>query len=101
MISLALAIGANTTIFSFANQMLLVQLGVPQPQQLRALTLVDGEHSVVHSTWGTGFTGDDGKHYFNSFTYPVYQQLRKQNTVLSDIFAFKRLGGDGCGPKGE
>jgi len=92
VISLALAIGANTTIFSFANQMLLVQLGVPQPQQLRALTMVDGEHSVVHSTWGTGFTGDDRKHHFNSFTYPVYQQLRKQNTELSEIFAFKRLG---------
>jgi predicted permease len=92
VISLALAIGANTTIFSFANQMLFVKLGVPQPAQLRMLTLVSGEHSAVHSTWGSSFPGDDGKRHFDSFSYPVYQQLRKQNTVLADIFGYKQLG---------
>jgi len=91
VISLALAIGANTTIFSFANQALFVKLGVPQPSQLRMLTLTAGEHSAVHNTWGSGFGGNDGIRHFNSFSYPVYQQLRKQNTVLSDIFGFKYL----------
>jgi hypothetical protein len=91
VISLALAIGANTTIFSFANQMLFVKLGVPQPKQLRMLTLAAGEHSAVHSTWGTSTSGTDGIRHFDSFSYPVYQQLRKQNTVLSDIAGFKQL----------
>ena len=91
VISLALAIGANTTIFSFANQMLFVQLGVPQPKQLRALTLVASENNAVYSMWGASFPGDDGKFHFNSFSYPVYQQLRKQNTVLADIFGFKQI----------
>ncbi len=78
VISLALAIGANTTIFSFANQVLLVQLGVPQPRQLRMLTLTAGEHSAVHSMWGTSSSGGDGIRHFDSFSYPVYQQLRKR-----------------------
>lgn len=42
--SLALAIGANTTIFSFANQMLFVRLGVPHPEQLRIFTLSADDH---------------------------------------------------------
>ncbi len=67
VISLALAIGANTTIFSFANQVLLVKLGVPQPSQLRMLTLTAGEHSAVHNTWGSGFGGNDGIRHFKSF----------------------------------
>ena len=91
VISLALAIGANTTIFSLANQMLFVKLGVPNPSQLRMLTLTAGEHSAVHSSWGSGFGDDNGRRHFDSFSYPVYQQLRKQNTVLGDIFGFKRV----------
>ena len=34
VVSLALAIGANTTIFSVANEMLFEHLGVPHPSQL-------------------------------------------------------------------
>ena len=34
----------------------------------------------------TGLTRYDG------FTYPVYQQLRANNHVLEDLFAFKGLG---------
>jgi predicted permease len=33
----------------------------------------------------------DGKHLSTSFTYPAYQQLRRQNRVFDDVFAFKEF----------
>ena len=89
VVSLALAIGANTSIFSLANQLLYAQLGVPHPEQLRLLTIIASEHSVVHSSWGSVSPAAGGGTRFASFTYPIYQQLRKESHVLDDIFAFK------------
>jgi predicted permease len=89
VVSLALAIGANTSIFSLANQLLYAQLGVPHPEQLRLLTMIASEHSVVHSSWGSVSPAAGGGTRFASFTYPIYQQLRKESHVLDDIFAFK------------
>ena len=90
--SLALAIGANTTIFSVANEMLYERLGVPHPEQLRLFTLIGDKNVAVHSSWGTWNRLTDGRTTFNSFTYPIYQQLKKDNRVLQDIFAFKDIG---------
>src|SRR6476620_7649187 len=61
--SLALAIGANTTIFSVGKQLLFDRLDVPHASSLRLLATTD-------------------------FSYPVYEQLRAQNTVLGDLLAF-------------
>ncbi|MGH9410311.1 MAG: ABC transporter permease, partial [Vicinamibacterales bacterium] len=61
--SLALAIGANTTIFSVGKQLLFDRLDVPHASSLRLLE-------------ATGLS------------YPVYEQLRAQNTVLGDLLVF-------------
>jgi predicted permease len=90
--SLALAIGANTTIFSIANEMLYERLGVPHPEQLRLLTLVGDNNVAVHSSWGDWDHLPGGRIRFDSFSYPIYQQLRKDNRVLQEIFAFKDIG---------
>ncbi len=90
VISLALAIGANTTIFSYANQVLFVRLGVPHSSQLRLLTLTGDEHMAVHNLWGNGSIGSNHS-YLDSFSFPVYQQLRQHNSVLEEIFAFKDI----------
>jgi len=90
--SLALAIGANTTIFSIANTMLYERLGVPHPEQLRLFTLTGDKNVAVHSSWGNWYRLPGGRTTFNSFTYPIYQQLKKDNRVLQDIFAFKDIG---------
>jgi hypothetical protein len=90
--SLALAIGANTTIFSIANTMLYERLGVPHPEQLRLFTLTGDNNVAVHSSWGNWYRLPGGRITFNSFTYPIYQQLKKDNRVLQDIFAFKDIG---------
>ena len=63
--SLALAIGANTTIFSVAKPLLFERLDVPHAASLRLLTATDA-----------------------SFSYPIYEQLRAQNQVLGDLLAF-------------
>jgi predicted permease len=89
VVSLALAIGANTSIFSLANQLLYARLGVPHPEQLKLLTVIGYEHSAVHSSWGSRYPAAGGGYRFDSFTYPIYQQLRKENHVLGEIFAFK------------
>jgi predicted permease len=92
--SLALAIGANTTIFSYANQMLLMQIGVPHPEQLRTMSVMGDDNMAVHDTWGSSFPAPDGQgHIVESFSLPVYRELRARNTVLEDIVGFKLLWG--------
>ena len=95
--SLALAIGANTTIFSVANEMLLEHLGVPHPGQLRLLTMSGDPKAVIHMIWGEKNELPDPKHQnqlvrYDVFTYPIFQQLRANNHVFDDLFAFKSLG---------
>ena len=68
--SLALAIGANTTIFSVGKQLLFERLDVPHAATLRLLATADAA----------------------AFSYPVYEQLRAQNTVLGDLLAFHETG---------
>jgi hypothetical protein len=63
--SLALAIGANTTIYSVAKQLLFERLDVPNAANLRLLTSTDA-----------------------NFSYPMYEQLRARNQVLGDLLAF-------------
>ena len=65
-ISLALAIGANTSIFSIAKQLLFERLDVPDAGSLRLLTTTNA-----------------------NFSYPVYEQLRAHNHVLGDLLAFR------------
>jgi predicted permease len=70
--SLALAIGANTTIFSVAKQLLYERLAVSQPSNLRLLTWTLSSDNIPSP----------------DFSYPVYEQLRAQNQALGDLLAF-------------
>jgi predicted permease len=87
--SLALAIGANTTIFSVAKSMLYDRLNVPDAEQVRTLFWNAKGHSVMHSGWGEFNSTPDGGSKCSSFTYPVYRELRAHNTVMQDLFAFQ------------
>ena len=86
--SLALGIGANTTIFTVTKSLLLDKLAVPHPDSLQLLSWSAGEGSVVHDMWGD-FDNVNGREVTTSFSYPVYEFLRKHNHSLEDIFAFK------------
>lgn len=89
IISLALGIGANTAIFGITKHILLERLAVQKPEELRLLGWTAAKNGVVHRTWGWWGKTSDGKNISTSFSYPVYQQLRRQNHVVQDVFAFK------------
>src|SRR5438034_11532534 len=73
-LTLALGIGVNTAIFSVINAVMLRMLPVESPEQLVQVGF-QGKHS------GEPFVGE-------SFPYPLFKQLRRQNQVFTDIAAF-------------
>jgi len=91
--SLALAIGANTTIFSAAKQILYERLAVPHASDLRLLTWTGTEsHVAVHHVHGDYDHLPGGLVTSPAFSYPAYTQLRAQNRVFGDLFAFRETG---------
>lgn len=80
ILTLALGIGANTAIFSVADAVLLRFLPVPNPQQIVFL------HTSDFVTGGQTGYGD------TSLTEPVYEALRKENSVFTDLVAFVPAG---------
>ena len=96
-VSLALAIGANTTIFSLAKQLLYERLAVPQAADLRLLAWNGTKgHVAVHHIWGDYAPYGEGRVTSSSFSYPAFLELRAQNrngnAVMQDLFAFKQKG---------
>jgi predicted permease len=91
VVSLALAIGANTAIFSLAKQLLHEQLAVPHPANLRVLAW-SAKTGLMRGVWGD-YNQLPGGHVGSSgFSYPAYEQLRKQNRLFESLFATKRAG---------
>jgi predicted permease len=78
ILTLALGIGANTGIFSVLRQILLQRLPVPHPEEL-VLLYGPGEHS--------GHTSSDEGDGSESFSYPMYTDLRDQNKVFAGLAA--------------
>ncbi|HEX7362971.1 MAG TPA: ABC transporter permease [Bryobacteraceae bacterium] len=67
VVSLALAIGANTALFTIANQVLLQALPVKNPERL------------VTFQWEGQFIGGSNRGLYQSFSYPAYADLRDSN----------------------
>jgi predicted permease len=77
VLTLALGIGANTAIFSVVNSVLIRSLPVKQPRQLVFLTNPDNQGMEQ------GF-GDGNRDFL---TYPEFEELSKNNEVLSGLAA--------------
>lgn len=71
VISLALGIGANTTIFTLINAVFLNPLPVEKPSELLAVLTVDANNPGV---W--------------TVSYPNYKDLRDQNEVFDSLAAY-------------
>ena len=74
IITLALGIGANTAIFSVTDRLLLRSLPVRDPDQLVLVTSVSVSPQFVS----------------NSFSYPLFNDFRRQNNVFDGMLAFTR-----------
>jgi predicted permease len=81
MLTLALGIGGNTAVFSVMNTVLLRSLPLPNPQQLVFLRVPNDPPDGVSST------GDSDR----SFSYPVFEALRKEHAAFSELMAYMPL----------
>jgi ABC-type antimicrobial peptide transport system permease subunit len=81
VLTLALGIGGNTATFSVMNTVLIRNLPLPNPEQLVRLRVPTGQPS------GASNTGDST----TSFSEPIFEELRKQREVFSDVMAYVPL----------
>jgi predicted permease len=88
MASLALAMGANTTIFSMAKSVLYDRLGVAHAEQLRLLRWTGDQQNAVQEMWGEFGPAPGGGMTGAIFSYPVYEQLRDHNEVMEGLLAY-------------
>jgi len=75
ILSLALGIGANTAIFTLTHQVLLRVLPVKDPQRLVSLT------------WTGQFIGGSTRGFLDSFSYPMYADLRDSSRAFTGLAA--------------
>ena len=73
VITLALAIGANVTVFTLADALILATLPVPHPEQLLQVSTI-GPHSI------------------EQLSIPAFQMLQQQAGVFQDILAWNGGG---------
>src|SRR6202044_1338038 len=74
VLTLALAIGLNTTIFSLLDQALMSALPVKNPEQLVVLSFAGDHPGHTHSN------GGNAPGHAHEFSYPMYKDLRDKNT---------------------
>ncbi|MGA7258252.1 MAG: ABC transporter permease [Terracidiphilus sp.] len=87
--SLALAIGANSTIFAVGRQILFGRVTVPHPEQLRLLQWVGDDNGIAKGMWGEFAPGPGGSGTLAPiFSYPMYHHLRAANRELEDLVAY-------------
>lgn len=96
VLSLALGIGANTTIYSFMESILLRSLPVADPESLVVLNWQSPPPQnankemvhVVHGIQGRFWPGDKGAIATGIFPYPAFETLRVENSVFSSLFGY-------------
>jgi len=92
VLSLALGIGANTALFSVADEVLLKSLPVKNPDQLALFSWTSGERLMGDGFWpGVNVNQNTGAHTSRSFSYLSFSQFRSHTKTVSDVFAFSSM----------
>jgi predicted permease len=89
--TLALAIGANTAIFSLVEAVLLKTLPVPRPHELRELQWTARRRGFAPTYQGSGRRNAAEELTAWSFAFPVFTHVRDHTTTLSDLFCFSEI----------
>jgi predicted permease len=86
---LAIGLGANTALFTVVDEVLLKRLNVPASEELVLLNWREGRTRMRNGMDGV-ITRDEatGRATSTSFSYPTFEQLRRANDTLSELFAF-------------
>ncbi len=93
VVTLALAIGANTAIFSLINTIALRNLPVPNPEQLVLLQWTARHEPQSNFNWGyggcPGGRGDSSSLPTDcSFSYPMFERVRSMGDLFSGVFSY-------------
>jgi len=87
--SLALAIGANTAIFSLAKVLLYDRLEIPHPEGLKLLRWTGDAKVVAQSFWGDFDNTPGGGTTGSVFPYPIYHEMRLHPAGMQSLAGFK------------
>jgi predicted permease len=79
IITLALGIGANTAVFQLLDAVRFRSLPIQKPQELVELLIIGGNN-------GLGVND----HPYDSFTIPMWQEVRRHHDPLSGVFAWRQ-----------
>ena len=88
VISLALGIGAGTSIFSLFDSLMLRSLPVKDARALRVLTWAAPQLHNANFWYGRPSDKPGGRMTANVFTYPVYNRFREQVAGQAEVFGF-------------
>jgi predicted permease len=88
LLSLALGIGANVTLFSAVNGLLLKTISVRDPETLVRFRAA-GPNEMVTNSMGYGSLPKETR---ATFSYPMFQQLIGANQTMTDVIACAPFG---------
>lgn len=92
VLSMAIGIGATTSIFSVLNAMVLRQLAVRAPGEMFlfswSVPTGDFPDAILSSLEGNFVRDADGRYRSFSVSYPMYARFRARQTKFEDVFAF-------------
>jgi predicted permease len=92
ILSLALGIGANSAIFSLMEAALWKPTSVLEPERLQLFSWASGPRVLMNSSSGNWHRTTTGGRASTSFSYPVFDALRRETATFDTVFGYKPVG---------